>query len=286
MECTQWQHNYFVTLTYNDNHVPLKQGLNLATGEWQEELTVSKPDVQQFMKNLRRHFDHHYGETNIRYYCSAEYGDETERPHYHICLFNCNIRDLKEYPKKNDLGDQYYTSKTLEDIWKKGNVIIGELTSMSAGYTARYVMKKWKGKNGAEKWAEAHIKEREFSLMSRKPGIGAEYFEQHKEKMIRDGFILVPALEGAYKATTPKSFVYKHLNPGLTAKDSKMRVSEEEDKHNRELRSQLRRQKEEFSNAITQSKLATTSLDYESIIKMENESFERKIMALRQKGMS
>lgn len=286
MECTQWKYNYFLTLTYDDSHVPIRSGLNLETGEWQEELSVNKPDVQLFMKKLRRYFEHHYDEQNIRYYCAAEYGDQTERPHYHICLFNCNIRDLEEYPKKNDLGDQYYTSKTMENIWGKGNVIIGELTSQSAGYTARYVMKKWKGKNGADKWAEEHIKDREFSLMSRKPGIGAEYFEQHKEKMLRDGFILVPTLEGAYRATTPKSFIYKNLNPGLTAKDDKMRVTEEEDRHNRELRHNLKKKNEAFSEAIIKTKLATTSLDYESIIAMENEVFEEKILALRQKGMS
>lgn len=286
MECTEWEHNWFVTLTYDDSNVPIRRGVSAVTGEVVEEMTVLKEDVVGFMKRLRRHWEHHYGENNIRFYCSSEYGDQTERPHYHICLFNCNLRDLKEYPKKNALNQQYYTSAELEKIWGKGNVIIGELNSMSAGYTARYVMKKWKGRQGAEEWSENHVKEREFAIMSRRPGVGSNYFEEHKEKMLTDGFILVPAIEGAYRASTPKSFVYRCRNPGITAKDGTMRVSEEEDRHNRALGAALRKKNEAFSGAIIKNKLQSSSLDYESIIEMENSVFEQKILALKQKGMS
>ena len=286
MECSEHPNNWFLTLTYDDSHVPIKRGLCLETGEYLEELSLNKPDVQKFLKRLRKRWKTHYGEENIRFYCAGEYGDDTDRPHYHICLFNLDIKDLEEYPTKNALGQQYYVSKEVEEVWGMGNVRIGELTSMSAGYTARYVMKKWKGKKGAEEWAANHIKEREFALMSRKPGIGSEYFERNKEKMLTDGFIMVPALEGAYRATTPKSYVYRHRNPGLTAKDPKMRVSEEEDQHNRALGRALREKNERAMMATINQKLNQNSLDFESINSMENEILEQKLLALRQKGMT
>lgn len=285
MECTEWEHNWFVTLTYDDEHVPIRKGVSNNTGEVVEEFTVLTKDLQKFMKDLRRYYKHHYDEDNIRYYGVSEYGDLNNRPHYHVCLFNCNIRDLKEYPQKNALNQQYYISNIIEKIWGKGQVRIGELTSQSAGYTARYIMKKYKGKAGAEEWAEKHVKDREFSMMSRQPGIGSNYFEEHKEKMLTDGFILVPALEGAFRATTPKSFTYRCRNPGLTAKDGTMRVSEEEDRHNRALGAALRKKNERFSEAATNTKMKNSSLDFESIIAVENEILENKILALRQKGM-
>lgn len=311
MECSEHPNNWFVTLTYDDSHVPIKRGLCLKTGEYIEELNLNKPDVQKFLKRLRKRWKTHYGEENIRFYCAGEYGDDTDRPHYHICLFNLDIKDLEEYPTKNALGQQYYISKEIEEVWGMGNVRIGELTSMSAGYTARYVMKKWKGKKGAEEWAANHIKEREFALMSRKPGIGSKYFERNKEKMLRDGFIMVPALEGAYRATTPKSYVYRCRNPGITSKDTieeveeiqnadgsvtrkivtkvnpkKMRVSEEEDLHNRALGRALREKNERAMMATINQKLNQNSLDFESINSMENEILEQKLLALRQKGMT
>lgn len=311
MECSEHPNNWFVTLTYDPEHVPIKQGLCHETGEFLEEMTLNKEHVQKFLKRLRKRWKTHYGEENIRFYCSAEYGDEHDRPHYHICLFNFDIKDLEEYPQKNALGHQYYVSKEIKEVWGMGDVRIGELTSMSAGYTARYVMKKWKGKKGLEEWQEKHIKEREFALMSRKPGIGSEYFERNKEKMLRDGFIMVPALEGAYRATTPKSYVYRCRNPGITSKDTveeveelenadgsvtrriitkvdpkKMRVSEEEDLHNRALGRALREKNERAMMATINQKLNQNSLDFESINAMENEILEEKLLALRQKGLT
>ena len=60
----------FVTLTYDDEHVPL-------------DFSVNKRDVQLFHKRLRKHFP----SADLRYYLVSEYGDHTFRPHYHGLYF-------------------------------------------------------------------------------------------------------------------------------------------------------------------------------------------------------
>ena len=67
--------NYFITLTYNNEHYP-KHGL-------------FKRDVQLFMKRLRRNIERKIGKTTkLRYICCGEYGKNTKRGHYHLNLFN------------------------------------------------------------------------------------------------------------------------------------------------------------------------------------------------------
>lgn len=124
-----WQHriileskshmdNIFVTLTYNDECVPLNDNA---------DLILHKPDLQNFMKRLRRKKD---GE-RIRYFSVGEYGDESERPHYHICLFG--------------LGKE--SCESIESSWTSkrgpyGIVHVGEITPESARYIAGYTIKK------------------------------------------------------------------------------------------------------------------------------------------------
>ena len=66
----------FVTLTYDDNQVPMNDNA---------DLILYKPDLQNFLKRLRKRKD---GE-RIRYFAVGEYGTQSGRPHYHLCLFGC-----------------------------------------------------------------------------------------------------------------------------------------------------------------------------------------------------
>lgn len=74
----------------------------------------------------------------------GEYGDENKRPHYHAIIFGHNFDDWI-YLGDTDGGNALYTSTTLENIWQKGFVQIGTVSRESAGYVARYVMKKITG---------------------------------------------------------------------------------------------------------------------------------------------
>lgn len=103
--------------------------------------------------------------------------------HYHVIYFNLDIPDLEFYQYKD--GNIYFTSKFINDIWKKGNVIIGAVDVGSACYVARYCDKKqYRSKDEKQKILEFCCPE--FSVMSRRPGIGA-YFLDHITDNIKNG---------------------------------------------------------------------------------------------------
>lgn len=166
----------FLTLTYNDDNLPNNQTLLLA-------------DMQKFFKRLRDRFK----STPIRYMYCGEYGDTTNRPHYHILLFGLDFDD-KQLHKILNGGHRLYISPTLDKIWGKGHTYIGSVTFESAAYVARYIDKKI---NGPAK--EAHYavldedgvlidrRKPEYAIASRmKPhkdalggGLGVSFFEQY-----------------------------------------------------------------------------------------------------------
>ena len=186
LERKSYQFNYFITLTYDDLHVPVNQIINTDTGEYSERLTLRKKDFQDFMKRLRIRFQREHLSSRIRFFACGEYGAHTLRPHYHAILFNCPIPDLKFL--KSDNGNAYYTSDLISEIWlNQGNIIIGDVTWQSAAYVARYIISKQLGK-GKELYNQSGMAE-PFLLMSRNPGIGYEYFEKNKYKIYEHDYV-------------------------------------------------------------------------------------------------
>ena len=53
--------------------------------------SINKKDIQKFLKRLRYYFKGR----RIRYYYVGEYGERTDRPHYHMALFNCCYTEEK-----------------------------------------------------------------------------------------------------------------------------------------------------------------------------------------------
>lgn len=187
---------WFLTLTYNDDNLP-------ADG------SVHKEDVQKFNKDLLRYYDYHYGYQGIRFYAGAEYGDQSGRPHYHVLYFGLPINDLKLYGH-NHQGDLLYNSPSIEKIWSKGFVVIGQLTWQTAAYTARYVMKKRKGKDAQEYYDRLGIQP-EFSLMSRRPGIGISYFNDHYEEIYQRDEIILPSVGKKLNSQRPPRIFDDHM---------------------------------------------------------------------------
>lgn len=172
-EAQQYEKNSFVTLTYNDEKIP-------KTG------TLRKRDTQLFFKRLRKYIK----PNKIRYYLSGEYGDNSKRPHYHAIIFNYWPPDCKTY-KKTSAG-YLFTSEKLEKIWKNGFVVIGAVTYETACYTASYITKKITGSN-----SEMHYqgKEKEFSLMSRRPGIGYNWYNDYRDETFQHNSVIVNGRE-------------------------------------------------------------------------------------------
>jgi hypothetical protein len=156
----------FVTLTYENKFLP-KGG------------TLVKRDLQLFMKRLRKRRG-----GGVRFYACGEYGDVSFRPHYHLLLFGCEFGD-KKYFKEAPCGEKLYHSQEVAELWPYGHNVIGAVTFDSAAYVARYIMKKVTGPSSRSHYeltdsdGVVHQLLPEFTLMSRRPGIGSDWFAQY-----------------------------------------------------------------------------------------------------------
>lgn len=191
-EASLYPNNAFLTLTYNNENLPIKDVVNKETGELVTGNPLIKEHIQQFIKKLRRQYKYHHNHEGIRFYACGEYGGRTQRPHYHIAIFNCDVTvwgDL-ELLRNNTSGNPLWTSPKIEKIWGKGFITIGDLTPESAGYIARYMLKKQKGN---ERWYyEANGLIPEYTTMSNKPGISRLWYEQHCDEYWLYDRIVIP----------------------------------------------------------------------------------------------
>jgi hypothetical protein len=184
-EASLYPDNCFLTLTYEDKILESRKNPH----------TLEKSDFQKFMKRLRKSCN----PKKIRYYMCGEYGDLTKRPHYHVCLFNYQFDDLEFHAMSN--GERLYRSPTLERLWPYGFSTIGNLTFETAAYTARYVLKKVNGKQAEEKCTSSGLKhyerldfstgeifqlQPEYNDMSRRPGIGAFWWDKYRGDLEKD----------------------------------------------------------------------------------------------------
>lgn len=165
----------FVGLSYNDEHLP-------------EYGSLSKRDIQLFMKRLRKHI----APRKVRFFAAGEYGEEKHRPHYHFILFGVTRLDLK-------LFCDFYSPKLKGTVaWSKlwsdkdgnpiGRVTIQDIKPVHFGYVSKYVTKKYHGTR-AQDYEDYFGVVPEFTQMSRNPGIGREECEARIERLRRDGAI-------------------------------------------------------------------------------------------------
>lgn len=186
-EASLYDDNCFITLTYNDENLP-------------DDLSLRKSDFQKFIKRLRKRFPRSK-DNNIRYFHCGEYGEKLSRPHYHACLFNFDFIDKTVWKVEN--GFRLYTSETLQQLWPYGYSVIGDVTFESAAYVARYILKKVTGDA-----APGHYGDRqpEYTTMSRRPGIGAKWYEQFKDDLFPHDKVVI----NGSLVTVPK-FYYQLL---------------------------------------------------------------------------
>ena len=192
----EWKYNYVINLTYNDENLPKAKKIDEETGEVVETTspTLNYPDVQKFKKDLQRYWKYHFNEDNIRFEVAGEYGETNKRPHYHMIAFNLDIRDLKDHGKTKK-GSNEYLSETIQKIWGKGWVTIGDVNEKSIQYIANYTLKKIKGSLEEQKYKGIGICP-EFIQMSRKPGIGHAFLMKHKEDYIKYGKLFLMGANG------------------------------------------------------------------------------------------
>ncbi len=182
--------NCFVTLTFDDEHLPQDESLDLRI--W-----------QTFIKRLRK------TGRKVRFYHCGEYGDLYGRPHYHACLFGTAFAaDAKPYSRTKH-GDQLYSSATLDKLWQhQGKALIGALTFESAAYVARYCMKKITGPMAqkhylwlCESTGEIVDRKPEYATMSRRPGIGKAWYDKWKADVYPSDEVIING-----RSTRPPKF--------------------------------------------------------------------------------
>jgi len=190
-EATEWKHNCFLTLTYNDERLPPNGALN-------------QTHLQKFIKRLRRARDRHSdalltGPTgNLRYLAAGEYGEKTQRPHFHLLLFNCDFSDT--YRVGKDLRE----SHLLKQLWPDGQHRLGTLTGASAHYVAGYTLKNI-GKTYCT--PDGELLPSPFIRASLKPAIGQNWINKNKEDL-KHGYLITDGKKGrvpqAYKKMLAK----------------------------------------------------------------------------------
>lgn len=193
LEAKKWTNNCFITLTYNEENINTKNGIN----------TLNKKDIQDFFK-LLRYYENRTEDNPIRYFACGEYGDKTFRPHYHLGVFNYIPKDLK-FHKLSKTGIEIYTSKTISDIWKKGFITVQYLNYEAAAYIARYTQKKIN--RDYDKKCETLGIEKEFKLTSRRPGIALDILNDKEtfEKMRRNFGFLISTKNGVKLKGIPQA---------------------------------------------------------------------------------
>lgn len=190
--------SYFVTFTYDDDHVPH----SLDVKHW-----------QTFCRKLRKRIK------PFRYYHCGEYGEQTQRSHLHACLFNVDLPrgDLVKHT------ETLHRSRLLETTWSQGHVLVGSLTFDSAAYVARYVTKKQTGKQ-----AETAYQSRKppYATMSRKPGLGKRWIEKYLNDVYPHDYVV---MHGGRKFRPPRYYddYLEEVDPELyerVRKDRRKRV--------------------------------------------------------------
>lgn len=173
--------NAFVTLTYDDAHVPAGGSLDPSA-------------FPLFMRRLRKEAP------GVRYFACGEYGEQFGRPHYHALLFGYWPGDAVASGERG--GYPVWRSGVLSSLWPFGFSELGSVTFDSAGYVARYVTKKVRGIAASEHYSsvdpetgELVFRTPEFSRMSRRPGIGAAWFGRYGDELEPKGTVIVAGKE-------------------------------------------------------------------------------------------
>ena len=191
---------YFITLTYDDIHVPRVNYQGIET----DVLTLNKKHIQNYIKRLRNsHVAYVARELGIRksevknvskpvrYYAIGEYGSKTHRPHYHIILFNYEVANTQQ------IINQWKNTKTNIPY---GHVDLGTVTAASINYVTKYMFKDFNNKKD--------IRVRPFNLMSKKPIIGHNYLEKYGLWHIKNEILATRDQKGT-KRRLPKAYLHR-----------------------------------------------------------------------------
>lgn len=210
-EASMWAHNAFLTLTYDDNHLPSNGALQ-------------PNDLQGFIKRLRAHHSRVHTPQGkrirkkyrgmarhilcsplggLRYLGSGEYGETYGRPHYHLILFNCGFNDTTLVAKG------LYESALLKTLWPFGSHKLGTVTGASANYVAQYTLK---NVGTIAVTPDGEILQEPFLRVSTRPAVGTTFISKFKNDLTQ-GYLVA---DGS-KQPIPRAYmkILHNLDPHL-----------------------------------------------------------------------
>lgn len=112
---------WFFTLTYNEDRLPLVDGVP----------SLRREDLKNWKKDFRKIISC----DDFSWLCCGEYGPKTQRPHYHGLIFGLDDRDIK-------IADESWYSKYGFTVFKKIPLLsCSDDIGRVARYVAKYIVK-------------------------------------------------------------------------------------------------------------------------------------------------
>lgn len=191
-ELSNWDKAMFVTLTYDEEHVPA-------------DFSLHKKDPVGFFKRLRSYLDYSNDNRTIKYYCCGEYGEKKDilrpdkehgRPHYHaiifgLCPYDENDRKLVIEAWQHRCEDWQF------DRNRGKKSAIQNVTPEDIEYVTGYVQKKLSGDLGHVHYGEDISP---FAIMSK--GLGLEFALQNANRLRANGFTYI----SGHKISLPRYY--------------------------------------------------------------------------------
>lgn len=167
----------FLTLTYSPEALPANN-------------SVSPEDLRNWLKRIRKAHE----PVKLRFFAAAEYGEVTQRPHYHVVLYGVSCAQ-GPYTRDVTLGREDWRCacdfcSKLRASWPNGFTSTAPLNAERAKYISGYVVKKMTGRDDP-RLAGRHP---EFARMSTHPGLGHDFLWDISSQMLKFHLPLIKAL--------------------------------------------------------------------------------------------
>lgn len=251
---------YFITLTYNDDNVPVFKRRIIEKEKWSKSKSlieyvqcfndedrkslhlpdhvcgVCKRDVQLFLKRLRKQVY----PFKIKYFLVSEYGPTSLRPHYHMLLFN--------FPLQLNLLSH------VESAWDKGFVTVSSCNEARLKYCAKYSL---------NVFGFDELVPKNFLLCSK--GIGRSYIENKDNVLYHKNGLRSFIDMGDYKIPLPRYFrdkIFDDEEKDILFDNYISSLNDEEIEYYRILRDSTH---EEFDKYLTE--LSSKELDFKAKVR-------------------
>lgn len=186
LEAKYHESSIFLTLTYDDIHLP-------------KNMDLCHSDFQLFMKRLRKRFPH----LKLRFVMCGEYGEQTARPHYHAIIFGLVVPDLEEFGQSKN-GEVTYTSQIMSDLWGLGFVHVGIGSEDAFGYVASYLAKDTVGDYVSDQFrlidptTGLYVdRKKPYLRSSNRKGIGYQFYKDYWQDMFPSDELIIDGVKYA-----------------------------------------------------------------------------------------